>query len=141
MAEPASGQELPTPHGVSTLLFVDRKTVSRWAQAGKLAFVRTPGGHRRYLKSDILAIRAGDRERPDLAREQRAAIPSPRTEPIKAVTAAEDHQQAQAVAREATRTATRVQIRADIAAGHVALSQDMRTRSSSPPERRVTASA
>jgi len=34
---------------VAALLFVDPKTVTRWAMAGKLAAIRTPGGHRRYL--------------------------------------------------------------------------------------------
>src|ERR1700712_3700843 len=59
MASQPAGDELLTPGGVAALLFVDRKTVSRWAQMGKLPFIRTPGGHRRYLRSDVMAVMAG----------------------------------------------------------------------------------
>ena len=52
-------QSLLAPREVAALLFVDPKTVTRWAQAGKLNSFRTPGGHRRYLKSDILALVSG----------------------------------------------------------------------------------
>lgn len=41
------------------MLFVDPKTVTRWARAGKLDAIRTPGGHRRYRTSDVVAIMAG----------------------------------------------------------------------------------
>ncbi len=51
--------ELLTPAAVAALLYVDPKTVTRWAAAGKLAAIRTPGGHRRYLRSEVLAIVAG----------------------------------------------------------------------------------
>jgi excisionase family DNA binding protein len=57
MAEQPEGGELLTPGGVAALLFVDRTTVSRWALSGKLNFIFTPGGHRRFLKAEILAIR------------------------------------------------------------------------------------
>jgi excisionase family DNA binding protein len=60
MAEPSSGDELVTPAGVASLLSVDRQTVNRWAVGGKLPFVRTPGGQRRYFKADVMAIRAGN---------------------------------------------------------------------------------
>ena len=59
MASQPAGDELLTPGGVAALLSVDSKTVSRWARTGNLAFTRTPGGHRRFLKSDVLAIMAG----------------------------------------------------------------------------------
>lgn len=32
---------------------VDPKTVARWARAGKIHSIRTPGGHRRYRESEI----------------------------------------------------------------------------------------
>ena len=51
--------ELLTPAEVAAILFVDPKTVTRWARAGKLDAIRTPGGHRRYLKSDVIAIMTG----------------------------------------------------------------------------------
>jgi len=36
------------------MLRVDPKTVTRWARAGKLSSVRTPGGHRRYDEREVL---------------------------------------------------------------------------------------
>jgi excisionase family DNA binding protein len=41
---------------VAGLLQVSPKTVSRWAQEGKLPFLRTLGGHRRYPDSEIRAL-------------------------------------------------------------------------------------
>ncbi|MCW2846550.1 MAG: DNA-binding protein, partial [Marmoricola sp.] len=52
--------ELLTPAEVAAMLFVDPKTVTRWARAGKLDAIRTPGGHRRYRRTDVLAIMTGD---------------------------------------------------------------------------------
>jgi excisionase family DNA binding protein len=45
--------ELLTPAEVAALFRVDPKTVTRWAQAGKLSAVRTLGGHRRFRASEI----------------------------------------------------------------------------------------
>jgi excisionase family DNA binding protein len=73
MAAQPAGDELLTPGGVAALLYVDRKTVSRWAQSGKLGSIRTPGGHRRYLKSEIMAIRDGNYDHQDSG-----SLPSPR---------------------------------------------------------------
>lgn len=47
---------LLTPAEVAAMLSVDPKTVTRWANAGKISAVQTPGGHRRFLKSEILAL-------------------------------------------------------------------------------------
>lgn len=44
-----------TPKEVGKMFGVDVKTVTRWAQAGKLPSFRTLGGHRRYRESDITA--------------------------------------------------------------------------------------
>lgn len=49
---------LLTPAEVSRLFRVDPKTVSRWANAGKLTSVRTPGGHRRFRESEVRALLA-----------------------------------------------------------------------------------
>ena len=38
---------------VADILQVSPKTVSRWAKDGKLPFLRTLGGHRRYPASEI----------------------------------------------------------------------------------------
>jgi excisionase family DNA binding protein len=46
---------LLTPAEVAAVFRVDPKTVTRWAKAGKLSFIRTLGGHRRYLESEVLA--------------------------------------------------------------------------------------
>jgi excisionase family DNA binding protein len=46
---------LLTPAEVAAAFRVDPKTVTRWAKAGKLTSIRTLGGHRRYLESEILA--------------------------------------------------------------------------------------
>jgi Helix-turn-helix domain len=62
---------------VAALLFVDRKTVSRWAQSGRLGSFRTPGGNRRYLKSEIMAILDGDFDHHDHPQDS-VAVPSPR---------------------------------------------------------------
>jgi len=51
--KPSGFQELLTPAEVATLLRVDPKTVTRWANDGKLTSLRTPGGHRRYLLDEV----------------------------------------------------------------------------------------
>ena len=43
---------------VAELLHVSPKTVSRWAQEGRLPFFRTLGGHRRYPAQEIRALLA-----------------------------------------------------------------------------------
>jgi excisionase family DNA binding protein len=44
---------LLTPSVVAALFRVDPKTVTRWAQQGKLHSIRTLGGHRRYSEAEI----------------------------------------------------------------------------------------
>lgn len=48
--------ELLTPGEVARLFGVDPKTVSRWADAGKLDAMRTLGGHRRYRVGEVEAL-------------------------------------------------------------------------------------
>jgi excisionase family DNA binding protein len=38
---------------VADILCVSPKTVSRWAKEGKLPFLKTLGGHRRYPEAEI----------------------------------------------------------------------------------------
>lgn len=45
--------QLLTPAEVAALFRVDPKTVTRWAQAGKIPSLRTLGGHRRFRRTDI----------------------------------------------------------------------------------------
>jgi excisionase family DNA binding protein len=54
---------LMLPRQVAAAFRVDVKTVARWAKAGRLRSVRTPGGHRRYLTTEVQALlnrREGD---------------------------------------------------------------------------------
>lgn len=46
-------EELLSPGEVARLFGVDPKTVTRWAEAGKLHPIRTLGGHRRYRASEV----------------------------------------------------------------------------------------
>lgn len=48
--------DLLTPAEVAQMFHVDPKTVTRWAQAGKLTYMRTLGGHRRYRRDEVLAL-------------------------------------------------------------------------------------
>ena len=50
---------LLTPAEVARLFRVDPKTVTRWAQAGKLTAIRTLGGHRRYRSSQVQQLLKG----------------------------------------------------------------------------------
>jgi excisionase family DNA binding protein len=52
-------ESLLSPSEVATLFRVDPKTVTRWAQAGKLTCIRTLGGHRRYREDEVRALLAG----------------------------------------------------------------------------------
>lgn len=47
---------LMTPAEVAGVLHVDPNTLARWSRDGKLTAVRTPGGHRRYLRSEVLSL-------------------------------------------------------------------------------------
>jgi len=53
-------ETLMTSGEVARLLKVDVKTVSRWAKAGLLRSIKTPGGHNRYMASDINKIINGE---------------------------------------------------------------------------------
>ncbi len=50
---------LLTPGEVATLFRVDPKTVTRWAAAGRISSIRTPGGHRRFRESEVRALLRG----------------------------------------------------------------------------------
>jgi excisionase family DNA binding protein len=47
---------LLTPAEVAALFRVDPKTVTRWAKQGRLASIRTLGGHRRYDEAQVRAL-------------------------------------------------------------------------------------
>jgi excisionase family DNA binding protein len=44
---------LLTPGEVARLFRVDPKTVTRWAQSGRINRIRTPGGHSRFSESEV----------------------------------------------------------------------------------------
>jgi predicted site-specific integrase-resolvase len=54
---PVVGEALLTPSEVAAMFRVDPKTVTRWAKTGKVTAILTLGGHRRYLESEIRALR------------------------------------------------------------------------------------
>jgi excisionase family DNA binding protein len=49
-------------HEVADILHCSPKTVSRWAKEGRLPFLKTLGGHRRYPEHEIRALAASLRE-------------------------------------------------------------------------------
>ena len=55
----AGSDELMTPSEVARVFRVDAKTVSRWAQEGKLPYIRTLGGHRRYPREEVMRLLDG----------------------------------------------------------------------------------
>lgn len=44
------------PAQVALVFQVSRRTISDWARTGKLPWVMTPGGHRRFLVADVRAL-------------------------------------------------------------------------------------
>ena len=48
------------PGQVAAMFDVKPDTVARWARAGRLTVIRTLGGHRRYLASEVRAIKGGE---------------------------------------------------------------------------------
>jgi excisionase family DNA binding protein len=55
---------------VADLLHVSPKTVSRWAKEGRLPFLKTLGGHRRYPEAEIRDLAEGLREEAATCRDQ-----------------------------------------------------------------------
>jgi len=61
VASPRPAAALLTPAQAAARLGVTPRTLARWADAGRLVGVRTPGGHRRYPAAavrDLAASRA-----------------------------------------------------------------------------------
>jgi excisionase family DNA binding protein len=57
-AHTSSNERLLTPGEVAALFRVDPKTVTRWASAGRIGSIRTPGGHRRFRESEVRSMLA-----------------------------------------------------------------------------------
>jgi excisionase family DNA binding protein len=58
--KPPARDPLLTPGEVAALMRVDPKTVTRWAAAGKISAIRTPGGHRRFRESEVRRLLEGN---------------------------------------------------------------------------------
>jgi len=54
MQEPIDTAALLTPNEVAEIFRVNPKTVTRWAQSGKISAIRTLGGHRRFNAAEIM---------------------------------------------------------------------------------------
>ena len=52
--------ELMTPGEVAAQFHVHPETVRRWAAAGRITSVKTPGGHRRLRRSEVAALLRGE---------------------------------------------------------------------------------
>jgi excisionase family DNA binding protein len=52
-------ERLLTVGEVALMFNVAPKTVTRWASTGRIGFIRTPGGHRRFRESEIHGLLAG----------------------------------------------------------------------------------
>ena len=48
-----------SPRQVARRAGVSTQTVSEWARAGRISFVLTPGGGRRYREADVRALLEG----------------------------------------------------------------------------------
>ncbi len=53
---PPNRPEYLTPGQAASMLHVSPKTVNRWAHEGRIPYIVTLGGHRRFRSDDIDAI-------------------------------------------------------------------------------------
>lgn len=67
-------EELLTPGEAAAAFHVDRRTVAKWAAAGRLSTLRTLGGHRRYRKAEVDALLKPDAAHHRMSREQAARL-------------------------------------------------------------------
>jgi excisionase family DNA binding protein len=51
-----SKEQLLTPSEAAVLISVSPTTIRLWAQNGRLSFVKTPGGHRRFARDELLTL-------------------------------------------------------------------------------------
>ena len=63
MLNTKSDKSIYTTHEVSHLLHVNPRSVINWIEQSLLASYRTPGGHRRIRRDDLLAFSANIRSR------------------------------------------------------------------------------
>ena len=82
----AERSRLLTPGEVAMLFRVDPKTVTRWAAAGRISSIRTPGGHRRFRESEVRALLEGG---PTATTSAQIPAQAPAAAPTAAPTAAQ----------------------------------------------------
>jgi len=58
MADTTPPDALLAPAEVAALFRVNPKTVTRWARAGRISYIKTLGGHRRFKASEIRRLLA-----------------------------------------------------------------------------------
>ena len=58
MPEANEPEELLTPSEVAAMFRVNPKTVTRWARAGRISYIKTLGGHRRFKATEIRRLLA-----------------------------------------------------------------------------------
>jgi excisionase family DNA binding protein len=58
---------------VSAIFGVSRSTITRWARQGKLPCINTLGGHRRYMRDDVLRL-LEEAKRPALPPQPRPEV-------------------------------------------------------------------
>lgn len=68
-------ERLLTPGEVAALFRVDPKTVTRWAAAGRIGSIRTPGGHRRFREAEVRALLGGETPADEVAETDRNTDP------------------------------------------------------------------
>jgi excisionase family DNA binding protein len=56
MREPEDFGDLLTPREVAEIFGVRTTTIARWSREGRLTPMLTPGGHRRYRRTEIRAV-------------------------------------------------------------------------------------
>ena len=61
MASEITGPDLLTPAEVAAIFRCHPRTVVRWAKEGKLSFVRTLGGHRRFHRAEVQGLIDGSK--------------------------------------------------------------------------------
>lgn len=73
-----SFEEVLTPTEVAQLMRVNPKTVTRWANDGRLVSISTLGGHRRYSGQQIRALMRGESSppQPTIPADPQEATPS-----------------------------------------------------------------
>lgn len=66
-------RDLMSPAEVAAAFSVNPKTVTRWAEEGRLPSLRTPGGHRRYRR-DLIEALLSDEAQEEIAARSAAMV-------------------------------------------------------------------